>query len=198
MAGRCNPEVTWTEAGLVSSLDTPSPLVSLWRSFPRGQASLRSVDDHRSPRRAGYSSPGRGRTATGCGAGGASGRTRNLATAAETLARLTDDTSDSTRRWIVAAQADGREAEQEARAPGLALKIGPLVFVLTPSVRALLVGQGAKLSASGRTRTEKSLRRNDGLRRGQVAADTIGAFVGIRRASTSRRSCGKLRRHCRG
>lgn len=54
-------------------------------------------------------------------------RTRDMATAAEPLARLTDDTSDSTYRWIVVAQADGREAEQEAWAPGFATRIGPLV-----------------------------------------------------------------------
>lgn len=70
---------------------------------------------------------------------------------------------------------------------GLETKIGPLVFVLTPSGRALLVVQGASLSASGRSRSAKSLRKNGGLRKGQVAAETIVAFVGIRRTSRAAR-----------
>ena len=61
------------------------------------------------------------------------------------------------------------------------------MFVLTPSGRALLVVQGASLSASGKSRSAKSLRKNGGLRKGQVAADTIVAFVGIRRTSRSAR-----------
>lgn len=70
---------------------------------------------------------------------------------------------------------------------GLATKIGPLVFVLTPSGRALLVVQGASLSASGKSRSAKSLRKNGGLRKGQTAVDTIVAFVGIRRTSRAAR-----------
>lgn len=69
---------------------------------------------------------------------------------------------------------------------GLASRIGPLVFVLTPAGHALLVVQGASLSASGKKRSAKSLRKDGGLRKGQVASDTIVAFVGIRR--TSRRT----------
>lgn len=66
---------------------------------------------------------------------------------------------------------------------GLATKIGPLVFVLTPSGQALLVVQGASLSGSGKSRSAKSRRKDGGLRKGQVAAETIVAFVGIRRTS---------------
>lgn len=64
---------------------------------------------------------------------------------------------------------------------GLATKIGPLVFVLTPSGQALLVVQGASLSGSGKSRSAKSRRKDGGLRKGQVAVETIVAFVGIRR-----------------
>ncbi len=69
---------------------------------------------------------------------------------------------------------------------GLATKIGPLVFVLTPSGQALLVVQNASRSASGKKRSAKSLRKDGKLRKGEVAAETIVAFVGIRR--TSRRA----------
>lgn len=70
---------------------------------------------------------------------------------------------------------------------GLASKIGPLVFVLTPSGQALLVVQGASLSGAGKSRSAKSRRKDGGLRKGQVAAETIVAFVGIRRTSRAAR-----------
>lgn len=70
---------------------------------------------------------------------------------------------------------------------GLATKIGPLVFVMTPSGRPLLVIKGASLSASGKSRSAKSLRKDGGLRKGQIAAETIVAFVGIRRTSRAAR-----------
>ena len=70
---------------------------------------------------------------------------------------------------------------------GLATKIGPLVFVMTPSGRPLLVVKGASVSASGKSRSAKSLRKDGGLRKGQIAAETIVAFVGIRRTSRAAR-----------
>lgn len=70
---------------------------------------------------------------------------------------------------------------------GLASKIGPLVFVMTPSGRALLVVKGASLSASGKSRSAKALRKDGGLRKGQVSAETIVAFVGIRRTARAAR-----------
>lgn len=46
--------------------------------------------------------------------------------------------------------------------------------------------QGGSLSGSGKSRSVKSLRKDGRLRKGQIAAETIVAFVGIRR--TSRRA----------
>ncbi|KQZ76441.1 hypothetical protein ASE06_07525 [Sphingopyxis sp. Root214] len=68
----------------------------------------------------------------------------------------------------------------------MATKIGPPVFVLSPGGQALLVVQGANLNGSGKSRSAKSLQKDSRLRKGQVATETIVAFVGIRR--TSRRA----------
>ena len=69
---------------------------------------------------------------------------------------------------------------------GLDKRIGPLVVVRSVNGWPLLVVKGASVSLSRKARSAKSLRKDGGLRKGQVARDFIVAFVAIPR--TSRRA----------
>lgn len=70
---------------------------------------------------------------------------------------------------------------------GLEAKIGPLVFVRSINGRPLLVVKTASISASGKARSAKALRRNGQPRKGQRAKEFIVAFVGIPRTSRAAR-----------
>lgn len=70
---------------------------------------------------------------------------------------------------------------------GLDKRIGPLVMVKSSNGRPLLSAQGATLSASGKTRSAKSRRKDGGLRKGQIERDFVVAFVGIPRTSSAAR-----------
>lgn len=70
---------------------------------------------------------------------------------------------------------------------GLDQRIGPLVMVKSVNGRPLLVVKGASVSGEGKRRSAKSLRRDGGLRKGQVARDFIVAFIAIPRTSRQAR-----------
>lgn len=69
---------------------------------------------------------------------------------------------------------------------GLEAKIGPLTLIWANG-RPLLVVKGASVSGSGKARSAKSLRKDGGLRKGQVAQKLIVAFIGIPRTSRQAR-----------
>lgn len=69
---------------------------------------------------------------------------------------------------------------------GLVQRIGPLVMIWANG-RPLLVVKGASVSGSGKARSAKSLRKDGGLRKGQVAQELIVAFIGIPRTSRQAR-----------
>lgn len=66
-------------------------------------------------------------------------------------------------------------------------KIGPLFFVRGRGGTALLLVRNASLSASGKPRSAKGLKRNGQPRKGQVRAESIVAFIGIPRTSRAAR-----------
>lgn len=69
---------------------------------------------------------------------------------------------------------------------GFESKVGKLVMIRSVNGWPLLVVYGAGVSASGKARSARSLRKDGGLRKGQVAREMIVAFIGIPR--TSRRA----------
>lgn len=69
---------------------------------------------------------------------------------------------------------------------GLVQRIGPLVKIWANG-RPLLVVKGASVSGSGKARSAKSLRKDGGLRKGQVGQKLIVAFIGIPRTSRQAR-----------
>lgn len=70
---------------------------------------------------------------------------------------------------------------------GLDKKIGPLFFVRGRGGTAVLLIRNASLSASGKSRSAKGLKRNGQPRKGQVAVESIVAFIGIPRTSRAAR-----------
>lgn len=73
------------------------------------------------------------------------------------------------------------------RQSGQEAKIGPLVFVRSVNGNPLLVVKTASVSATGRSRSAKSLTKRGVPRKGQIAKEFIVAFIGIPRTSRAAR-----------
>lgn len=97
-------------------------------------------------------------------------------------------------RWLWIATDDiparaGRQRMTPAlwRTQGFDAKIGRLVRVDAPNGTPLLIVRNVGLSASGKSRSAKSLTKRGAPRKGQVAQDYIVAFYGISRTSRQAR-----------
>lgn len=93
--------------------------------------------------------------------------------------------------WIPTDDIPSRAARQRMtpelyKSAGFETKLGPLILVKGVNGRPLLVVKNASVSASGKARSAKSLRKDGGLRKGQVSKEFIVAFIAIPR--TSRRA----------
>lgn len=93
--------------------------------------------------------------------------------------------------WIPTDDIPSRAARQRMtpelyKRAGFETKLGPLVMVRGINGRPLLVIKNASVSASGKSRSAKPLRKDGGLRKGQVGKEFIVAFIAIPR--TSRRA----------
>jgi hypothetical protein len=73
------------------------------------------------------------------------------------------------------------------QANGLDSRIGPLVLVRSVNGNPLLVAKNVGLDLSGRRGSVKSLKKNGGARKGQVAKEFVVAFIGIPATSRAAR-----------
>lgn len=95
--------------------------------------------------------------------------------------------TDQIKRFVGSGRNRRRMTPAGWNAAGLDKKIGPLFQIKGPRGYPLLVLRNVGISSSGARGSVKSLRRDGQPRKGQVAAETIVAFIAIPRTARERR-----------